>query len=116
MESSRKRKNLEAEASLSKILLLMNDYSPLIPDETTAFELQKGGFQCDDLRINRLLALASQKFLSDVAGGAMQLAKTRMQQKGRAVPKDKKIVLTMEDLSLALDEHGVSVVKPEYYP
>ena len=91
----------------------------------------------------RLLSLSAQKFISDLSRDAYHFAKLRVngQTAGRGRPtaavslaasssqewnmllelteQDKnRVVLTMEDLSLALAEHGVNVKKPDYcaYP
>ncbi|RKP07862.1 transcription initiation factor TFIID 23-30kDa subunit-domain-containing protein, partial [Thamnocephalis sphaerospora] len=85
-----------------------------IPDALTDHYLARAGLECEDVRIKRLLALAAQKFISDVATDAYQYCKIR-QQGNRDKRKERRTVLTMEDLSAALGEHGINVRKPEYY-
>ena len=94
-------------------------------------------FPCLSTLLNskRLLALAAQKFLSDVAADAYSHARIRSgggrSKAGGAAAKvtfglyplpqtiltklKVKTVLTMEDLSAALAEYGVNARKPEYY-
>ena len=68
----------------------------------------------------RLLALSAQKFISDLSRDAFHFAKLRVNgtTAGRGRPpagQDRNnVVLTMEDLSLALGEHGVNAKKPDY--
>ncbi|KAK6149611.1 hypothetical protein DH2020_017136 [Rehmannia glutinosa] len=102
------------------------DYTPTIPDELVEHYLAKSGFQCpiSDCRCSfalhlawtgdlnhspfestktrtRLVAVATQKFIADVATDALQY--------------DKRLILTMEDLSKALREYGVNVKHQEYF-
>jgi transcription initiation factor TFIID subunit 10 len=82
----------------------------------------------------RLLSLSAQKFVSDLSRDAFHFAKLRVNgasARGRpaaavsfftpqplrdqADKQDRnKVTLTMDDLSLALGEHGVNVRKPDY--
>ncbi|KNE61204.1 hypothetical protein AMAG_06954 [Allomyces macrogynus ATCC 38327] len=101
------------ELSLAELIMLMDEYKPLVPDAVTDYYLGKSGFQCDDVRIKRALALAAQKFIADVATDALHFCKVRQQSVPARKPS-KKHVLTMEDLSSALAEYGVTVKKPEY--
>ncbi|KAJ3372890.1 Transcription initiation factor TFIID subunit 10 [Allomyces arbusculus] len=101
------------ELSLAELIMLMDEYKPLVPDAVTDYYLGKSGFQCDDVRIKRVLALAAQKFIADVATDALHFCKVRQQSVPARKPS-KKHVLTMEDLSSALAEYGVTVKKPEY--
>jgi transcription initiation factor TFIID subunit 10 len=105
--------------SISELLLLMDDYSPVIPDTVTDYYLGRAGFDCDDVRIKRLLGVAAQKFISDVATGTLEYSKLRQQSstkdKGKNAYRDKKNVLTMDDLALALSEHGINAKKPDYF-
>ena len=124
------------EAALSELLLLMKDYSPIvkkirtqfikqgsnpnqIPDAVTEYHLNKAGFQTSDVAITRLISLATQKFVSDIATDAIQYAKLRQQQtqskEKKLVFKDKRTVLTVDDLAGAMAEHGANMKKPEYY-
>ena len=108
----------EKEESLSELLLMLDDFQPIIPDSVTTHLLQKGGLETDDTRLKRLLAITTQKFISDVCQDAMQHAKIRQQSvqlKDKKSRPDKRIVLMMEDLSFALADHGVQIKKPEYF-
>ncbi|KAL0095274.1 transcription initiation factor TFIID 23-30kDa subunit-domain-containing protein [Phycomyces blakesleeanus] len=102
------------EKNLAEFLAMMDNYTPIIPDAVTDYYLSRTGFDCDDVRIKRLLALAAQKFVADIATDAFQYCKVR-QSGNRRTGKERKTVLTMEDLSTALAEYGVNVKKPDYY-
>ncbi|KAI9159206.1 hypothetical protein H9P43_008543 [Blastocladiella emersonii ATCC 22665] len=106
-----------SEISLAELVGLMDEYKPLIPDAVTDYYLAKSGFNCDDVRVKRILALAAQKFIADVATDAMHFCKLRQQTNPGGGPRKgaKKHVLSMDDLSAALGEYGVTVKKPEYY-
>jgi len=104
---------------------MLDDYEPLIPNEVTDYYLQRVGFECEDPRLKRLLSLAAQKFVSDIAADAYQHARIRTNAAGGRsrvnVPgpqsaRDKtKTTLIMEDLSAALAEYGITSRKPEFY-
>ncbi|KPV74315.1 uncharacterized protein RHOBADRAFT_44802 [Rhodotorula graminis WP1] len=55
----------------------MDDYQPVIPDEVTDYYLQRSGFDTNDVRVKRLLALAAQRFISSIASDAFQYARAR---------------------------------------
>ena len=70
------------------------------------------------------MSLAAQKFVSDLANDALQHCKMRGagQQvsgsgggKKAGSSKDRRYVLTLEDLSLALADQGITLKKPPYY-
>jgi hypothetical protein len=65
----------------------------------------------------RLVSLAAQKFVSDVANDALQHCKTRgaSQTSKTSKGKDRRYTLTMEDLTPALAEYGITVKKPHYF-
>jgi len=107
------------DRSLAEFLLMLDEFKPLIPSEVTDYYLQRAGFDCEDERLKRLLALVAQKFIADIAADAYQHARirtgaNRSKAGGQAVSKVK-TTLTMEDLSSALGEHGINNRKPDYY-
>lgn len=71
-ELSRKDKTLE-----EMLDLVDGDFAPIIPDAVTDYYLAKNGFQTTDVRIKRLLALATQKFISDIAQDAHEYSRIR---------------------------------------
>ncbi|CAL0318915.1 unnamed protein product [Lupinus luteus] len=107
------------DSALSQFLASLMDFTPTIPDELVEHYLAKSGFQSPDLRLTRLVAVATQKFVAEVAGNAHQHCKARQatipKDKRDKQQKDKRLVLTMEDLSKALHEYGVNVRHQEYF-
>ncbi|EYU22038.1 hypothetical protein ABFS82_01G039000 [Erythranthe guttata] len=107
------------DAALTEFLASLMDYTPTIPDELVEHYLAKSGFQCPDIRLTRLVAVATQKFIADVATDALQQCKARqstiIKDKRDKQQKDKRLILTMEDLSKALSEYGVNVKHQEYF-
>jgi len=107
---------------LSDFLMQLDDYTPTLPDSVTGHYLASAGFDTSDPRILRLVSLAAQKFVSDVAGEALQHARLRGGAAGtaggaasRKGSKERNVVMTTEDLSSALGEQGVVVKKPPYF-
>ncbi|CAG9789706.1 unnamed protein product [Diatraea saccharalis] len=106
---------------LSDFLLQLENYNPSIPDSVVAHYLNMSGFESQDSRLIRLIALASQKFLSDIANDALQHCKMRtssqvtQNSKNQKGPKEKKYVMTMDDLVPALQEYGITARKPHYF-
>lgn len=102
---------------LADFLMQLEEYTPTIPDAVTGYYLNRAGFEASDPRVIRLISLASQKFISDIANDALQYCKMKGTASGssRSKTKDKKYTLTMEDLSPALSEYGVNVKKPYYF-
>ncbi|KAK6927700.1 Transcription initiation factor TFIID, 23-30kDa subunit [Dillenia turbinata] len=107
------------DAVLSEFLASLMDYTPTIPDELVEHYIAKSGFQCPDVRLIRLVAVATQKFISEVASDALQHCKARqsavIKDKRDKQQKDKRLVLTMEDLSKALREYGVNIKHQDYF-
>lgn len=73
----------------------------------------------------RLISVAAQKFISDIANDALIHCKTRTsnansshasskQQKDKSA-KDRKFTMTMEDLQPALNDYGITVRKAHYF-
>ncbi|XP_033909574.3 transcription initiation factor TFIID subunit 10-like [Acipenser ruthenus] len=102
---------------LADFLMQLEDYTPTIPDAVTGYYLNRAGFQASDPRIIRLISLAAQKFISDIANDALQHCKMKgtASVNSRNKSKDKKYTLTMEDLTPALTEYGINVKKPHYF-
>jgi len=102
---------------LADFITQLEDYPATIPDSVTAYYLNNAGFEATDPRIVRLVSLAAQKFISDVANDALQHCKMRVSsQAAKKQARDKQqLTLTMEDLTPALAEYGINVTKPQYY-
>ncbi|KAF9457527.1 transcription initiation factor TFIID 23-30kDa subunit-domain-containing protein [Collybia nuda] len=126
-QSRQAAEDARKDRTLAEFMLMLDDYEPLIPNEVTDYYLQRVGFECEDVRLKRLLSLAAQKFVSDIAADAYQHARIRTNATGGRAranqpltgpgsAKDKtRTTLTMDDLSSALSEYGINARKPEFY-
>ncbi|KAK2975742.1 hypothetical protein RJ640_003504 [Escallonia rubra] len=107
-QSNQGNRHHDDDAALSEFLASLMDYTPTIPDELVEHYLAKSGFQCPDVRLVRLVAVATQKFIAEVATDALQHCKARqaavVKDKRDKQQKDKRLILAMEDLSKALRE------------
>ncbi|KAJ9143449.1 Transcription initiation factor TFIID subunit 10 [Pleurostoma richardsiae] len=68
------------DTSLKEFLNKMDDYAPVIPDAVTNYYMTKAGLPPPpqtDQRLARLLALATQKFVADIAADAYQYSRIR---------------------------------------
>ncbi|EQB47279.1 transcription initiation factor TFIID 23-30kDa subunit [Colletotrichum gloeosporioides Cg-14] len=68
------------DMSLREFLTKMDDYAPIIPDAVTNYYMTKAGLPPPpqtDPRLARLLALATQKFIADIAADAYQYSRIR---------------------------------------
>jgi transcription initiation factor TFIID subunit 10 len=68
------------DTSLREFLGKMDDYAPLIPDAVTDYYLTLAGLPPPpetDRRLARLLGLATQKFIADIASDAYQYSRIR---------------------------------------
>lgn len=105
-----------AGVSLSDFILQLEDHTATVPDSVTAYYLNRAGFESTDPRIVRLISLAAQKFVSDVANDALQHCKMKgWGQSSKKQGKEKRFTLTLEDLTPALAEYGINVKKPLYF-
>ncbi|EPQ26536.1 uncharacterized protein PFL1_05858 [Pseudozyma flocculosa PF-1] len=130
----REEEEARKDRTLAEFLRMLDGYTPLIPDEVTDHYLEKVGFECHDVRLKRLLSLAAEKFVSDIAADAFQYARIRTNAgpggrprgqapgaagaaaSGAAGGRDRsRTVLTMDDLSAALGEYGINARRAEYY-
>ncbi|KAK7466491.1 hypothetical protein VKT23_005213 [Stygiomarasmius scandens] len=103
------------DRTLAEFLLMLDEYEPLIPNEVTDYYLQRVGFECEDVRLKRLLSLAAKhaRIRTNAAGGR---ARTNQPFLGPGSAKDRtRTTLTMEDLSSALAEYGINSRKPDFY-
>ena len=92
-----------------------------IPDELTNHYLKSAGIAEPDTRVTRLISLATQRFVQQVADDAYRCAVQRNQaqikekkEKGYDT-RDKRIVLENEDLAAALKDYGVNFHKAPYF-
>ncbi|CAO2597787.1 Transcription initiation factor TFIID subunit 10 [Lemmus lemmus] len=110
-------KPVVSSTPLVDFLMQLEDYTPTIPDAVTGYYLNRAGFEASDPRIIRLISLAAEKFISDIANDALQHCKMKGTASGcsRGKRKDRKYTLTMEDLTPALSEYGINVKKPHYF-
>ncbi|TKY86685.1 hypothetical protein EX895_004325 [Sporisorium graminicola] len=142
--SRREEEESRKDRTLAEFMQLLDGYTPLIPDQVTDFYLEKVGFECHDVRLKRLLSLAAEKFVSDIAADAFQYARIRTNAgpggrprgqvaaggagaggaaaggaAGAGLPagaRDRsRTVLTMDDLSAALGEYGINARRAEYF-
>ncbi|PHH89308.1 hypothetical protein CDD83_6320 [Cordyceps sp. RAO-2017] len=68
------------DISLREFLHRIDDYAPIIPDAVTHYYMTKAGLPPPpqtDPRLSRLLALATQKFIADIAADAYQYSRIR---------------------------------------
>ncbi|KAA8492844.1 Transcription initiation factor TFIID subunit 10 [Porphyridium purpureum] len=110
---------------VDRLIGSLGEYEMAIPDELVNYYLMRAGFKTDDVRVQRLIALAVQKLMADVTNDALSHSRLRQQAQqgakttGRhgaaAAGADAKMMLTSDDLHKALREYGVSIRKPPYY-
>jgi len=105
------------ESRLLTLLQQLETQTPSIPDKVLEEIMSSKGMRTDDVRITRLVALAGQKFLSDILDDVWRLNKLKgSAQNSRSTKnKDKKATLTTEDIKSALGQRGIQVNKPPYY-
>ncbi|CAG7834341.1 unnamed protein product, partial [Allacma fusca] len=102
--------------ALSDFLSQLEDYTPTIPDAVANHFLHQAGFDSTDPRLTRLISIAAQKFISDIINESFTHCKLKgAAQVGKAKAKDKKYVLTLDDLIPVLNDYGITVRKPPYY-
>ncbi|KAL9644859.1 hypothetical protein ABK040_005339 [Willaertia magna] len=98
---------------LADFLDSLEDFTPAIPDQVISYYLQQSGFKTGDTRVLRLISLAAQKFISEVCTDSMHFCEKRTG--GKQQGKERRLVLSTEDLSNSLREYGINIHKPEYF-
>ncbi|GFU90944.1 transcription initiation factor TFIID subunit 10 [Trichonephila clavipes] len=104
----------KTKQSLSEFVSQLDNYTSTIPDPVAAHYMRSAGFSSNDPKIIKLISIAAQKFLSDIASDSLEQCKMKNAEQTKKTTKDKKYVLTMEDLTTSLEEYGISVKKPPY--
>ncbi|KAF7489964.1 Transcription initiation factor TFIID subunit 10 [Sarcoptes scabiei] len=118
IETSQRTESVVANSNnqLIDFLKYLEDYNPTIPDSITSHIMQTSGFNTDDSRILRLASLAGQKFIADIVNDALQHCKMRTaMNQNKKVLKDRRYILTFEDLVPVLSEYGINIKKPQYF-
>jgi len=79
-QSTEPRIPAKKDASLREFLGKMDDYAPIIPDAVTNYYLTLAGLPPPPqtpIQLTRLLSLATQKFIADIAADAYQYSRIR---------------------------------------
>ena len=117
----------EEDKALLELLRQLEHFTPIIPDPLMDMIMTRAGLDSPDVKLKRLLALMAQKFVTDVAQDAMQYSRIRSNgvtastatitssKTERKASKERRFVLTLEDLNAALQDHGVISRRPPYY-
>lgn len=115
-QSSSEQLPKTAGQPLIDFLQYIENYKPSVPDSITAHYMQSNGFETNDPRILRLISIASQKFVADIANDSLQHCKMRTAlNQNKKQPKDKRYSFTFEDLNPVLGEYGINIKKPQYF-
>lgn len=117
-----KQLEMDQDKAMLELLNQLEDFSPIIPDELTEHYMIKAGLDVKDVKIKRLIALLTQKYVTDIAQNALQYSKLRQGgSSGSTISKSannsnsKRLILTMEDLSSAMRDYDIHVKRPPYY-
>ena len=95
---------------ISDFVALMEKSNPTIPDEVIEYFLKRNGFQESDPAVIRIIAVAAERFISEIAQKAMDSKDRDMSDK-----KGKGNTLDMDSLLQALSEKGLQVHKAPYW-
>ncbi|ESN94160.1 hypothetical protein HELRODRAFT_69115 [Helobdella robusta] len=104
----------EGTESITNFVMQLDETPTIIPDVVTSSFLNSAGFEASDPRLVKLVSLAGQKFIAEIVNDALQHCRVKSSGQNKKQSKDKKLTLTMEDLSPALADHGIHAVKPPY--
>ena len=112
-----------APASLEDRLLAgLAEHQTLVPEELAAKVLGECGVRTSDPRVAKLLAFATQHFIASVVHDAREVERRRrtlltqrsLEDLGFDL-KDKRQILTMEDLAQALEDYGITLKGPNHF-
>lgn len=108
-------------SEVPELLAQVEDVEMTVPDELTHYFLNRGGADCKDVRLLRLISVATQRFAAEILDDCLQICKTRRQIPAARLkeagfnPKDKRVTLTTEILSQVLQEYGITVKHNMYH-
>ncbi|CAD5206545.1 unnamed protein product [Bursaphelenchus okinawaensis] len=107
--------HVAAGKTLADFLTEVKAINPVIPDSVAQYYMKKNGLDNEDPRIIRLISIATQKFISDIALDTMQSA--RMQGLGQVKKgnREPRFVINTELLEPVLEEYGVPFDRPNFY-
>lgn len=109
------------EEEVETFLIDLDECTPTIPDALTNHYLKISGVRKPDVRVTRLVSMAAQKFISQVSVDARVCAQQRLEMQAKDKrergidPRDRRVVLTIDDLNAALNDYGLDLRKPEYF-
>ena len=112
-----------APASLEdRLLARLAEHQTLVPEELAAKVLGECGVRTSDPRVAKLLAFATQHFIASVVHDAREVERRRrtlltqrsLEDLGFDL-KDKRQILTMEDLAQALEDYGITLKGPNHF-
>ena len=110
-------------ASLEDRLLAgLAEHQTLVPEELAEKVLGECGVRTSDPRVAKLLAFATQHFIASVVHDAREVERRRrtlltqrsLEDLGFDL-KDKRQILTMEDLAQALEDYGITLKGPNHF-
>jgi len=110
-----------SEKELAKLFGELDEFAPTIPDALTQHHLKISGVRDADVRVTRLVSLAAQKIISQIVTDARICAQQRLEMQAKDKrergfdPKDRRVVMTLEDLMAALTDYGLGIRKPAYF-
>ena len=96
----------------STLLGALADFEPTIPAPVIKHYLGEAGCEVNDPVLLKVIALTTQRFVSDVAKDAR--SEKFLRTKSAAESGSRKTI-TMADLSSSLREQGIDVAKPPYF-
>ncbi|XP_073221744.1 transcription initiation factor TFIID subunit 10 isoform X3 [Cicer arietinum] len=123
-QSSSSEGRTDDDSALSDFLASLIDYTPTIPDELVEHYLAKSGFQCPDVRLwDQIGSCCHSEICCRNCRRCSPVNCRHSKARQASIPKDKRdrqqkdkrLVLTMEDLSKALREYGVNLRHQEYF-